>query len=90
MLEEMRSYFQELAKENTIVMEEEDVIISDEIDEEMEDSMYIEGRKIMGKFKKHNAPGIDGITTELIQKITGRILWNRIYKSIRQLWEKEK
>jgi len=72
-----------------MVMEEEDAIISDERDEEMEDSTYIEVRKIIDKFKKHNAPEIDSITTELIQK-TGPTLWNRIYKSIRQVWGKEK
>ena len=33
--------------------------------------------KIIDKFKKHKAPGIDGITTELMQK-TGPTLWNRI------------
>jgi hypothetical protein len=67
-LEEMRSYFQELTKENTIVMEEEDAIMSDERDEEVESPTYVEVGKIIDKFKKHNAPRIDSITTELIQK----------------------
>jgi hypothetical protein len=58
------------AKENTIVMEGEEVIISDERDEELEDSTYIEVRKLIDKFIKHKAQGIDGITTELIDGIT--------------------
>jgi len=36
-MEEMRNYFQALAKENTIVIGETDVIISDERYEETED-----------------------------------------------------
>jgi hypothetical protein len=87
-LEEMRSYFQVLAKENTIVMEEKDSIISDLRDEETEYSTYIEVRKTTDKFKKLNAPGIDGSTTELIQR-AGPTLWNRIYRSIRQGWRKK-
>ena len=85
----MRSYFQELAKENTIVMGEKDSIVSDLRDEETEDSTYIEMKKIIDKLKKHNAPRIDCITTELIQR-AGPTLWNRIYKSIRQIWEKQR
>jgi hypothetical protein len=84
-LEEMGSYFLELAKENTMVMEDKDSIISDLRDEEVEDSTYIEIGKIIDKFKKHNAPGTDGITTELIEG-TGPTLWNRIHKSITQVW----
>jgi hypothetical protein len=33
--------------------------------------------KIIDKFRKHAAPGIDGITTELINK-AGPTLWNRM------------
>jgi hypothetical protein len=46
-------------------------------------------KKIVDKFKKHKAPEIDGITTELLQK-SGPTLWNRNYKLIKQVWEEEK
>jgi hypothetical protein len=41
-MEEMRNYFQELTEENTIVTEEKDLTISDEIGEEIECLTHIE------------------------------------------------
>jgi hypothetical protein len=55
----------------------------------MEYPTYYEVRKITGKLKKRDAPGIDGITTEVIQK-PGPTLWNTIYRSIKKVWEEEK
>jgi hypothetical protein len=40
--------------------------------------------KIIDKFRKHKAPGNDGITTEIINK-TGPTLWKRIFKLIKQV-----
>jgi len=57
-MEEMRNYFQELTKENTIVIGETDLIISDERYEEIEDLTTDIVRKITDKFKKHKAPGM--------------------------------
>jgi hypothetical protein len=85
-MEKIRNYFQELAKESTIVYEEKDSTIFDERDEEIKDPTYIEVKKIIDTFKKHKTPGIDSISTELVQK-AGPTLWNRIYKLIKQVWE---
>jgi hypothetical protein len=43
-MKEVRNYFQELVKENTIIIEERDLIISYEKDEQTEDPTYIEGK----------------------------------------------
>lgn len=67
-MEEMSNYFQELAKDNAIVIEEKGGKKSDERDEEIEDLTHVEERKIIDKFKMHKSPGIYGITTELIQR----------------------
>jgi len=85
----MRNHFQELAKENTVVFEEKDSIIFDERNEEIKDPTYMKLRKIIDTFKKHKTPVIDGITTELIQKV-GPSLWHKSYKLIKQVWEEEK
>jgi hypothetical protein len=61
-MKEVRNHLQELAKENTMVIEETDSIISHEREEQTH------RRKIIDKFIKHKAPGIDGIITELIHK----------------------
>jgi hypothetical protein len=55
----------------------------------MEYPTYIEVRKVTDKLKKRGAPQIDDFTTEVIQK-PGPALWNRIYRSIKKVWEKEK
>jgi hypothetical protein len=41
---EVRNHLQELAKENTMVIEERDSIISYEREEQTEDPTYIEGK----------------------------------------------
>jgi hypothetical protein len=58
-------------------------LVFDELDKEIKDPTYIEVRKMIGTFKKHKTPVIDGITTELIHK-AGPTLWNRIYILIKQ------
>lgn len=79
----MRNYIQELTEENTIVTQEKDLTISDERDEETECLTY--RGKIIDKFRKHKARGIDGITTELINK-AGPTLWNRMEEKMPRDW----
>lgn len=43
-MKEIRNRLQELAKENTMVIEERGLIISDEREEKTEDPTYIEGK----------------------------------------------
>ena len=42
--------------------------------------------KIVYKFRKNKAPGIDGITTELIDK-AGPTLWNRMEEKMPTDWK---
>jgi len=84
-MEEMRNYFQELAKENTSNWRNKPNNIWWKIWRNRW-SDWTEIRKIIDKFKKHKAPGIDGTTAELIQK-PGPTLRNRIYKFIKEVWE---
>jgi hypothetical protein len=61
---------------------------TDEIQEDIKEPTYLEVRDVILKFKKHEAPGIDGVTADIIQK-AGPALWRRIHTLIKEIRNKE-
>jgi hypothetical protein len=55
---------------------------------EMIEPAHSEAKVIMFKSKHQTAPGIEGITLEMLQNV-GTDLWRRIHSLIKNVWNKE-
>ena len=63
-------------------MEKADINVTNQ---ETTEPIYLEVRDILN-FKNQKAPGIDGIMTEILQKV-GPALWRKIYGLIKIEWK---
>ena len=64
-------------------MEETDFNVTNQ---ETSEPIYLEVRNIILNFKNQKAPGIDGIMTEILQKV-GPALWRKIHGLIKIVWK---
>jgi hypothetical protein len=56
--------------------------------QEITEPIYLEVRNIILKFKHQKAPGIDGVTAEILQKVSP-LLWRCIHSLNKTMWNND-